>query len=61
MKGFDEMQECKIGLHGFSVVVVGRNLIVVQRLLMDQISIPWVKDEHIWNNGRMIIDRGIPK
>ena len=55
------MQECKIGLYGVLAVVAGRNLFVVQRVLMDPISIPWVKDEHIWSNSGMIIDRGMPK
>jgi hypothetical protein len=55
------MQKCKIGLHEFSVVLAGRNLFVVQRLLTDSISIPWVKDEHIWNSGGIIIDREMTK
>lgn len=61
MKGVHEMQKCKICVHGVSVVVAGRNLFVVQRLLIDPICIPWVKDEHIWSNGGMIVDRGMAK
>lgn len=57
----DDLQKCKIGLHGVSTIVAGRNLFVVQRLLMDPISIPWVKDERIWSNGGMIIDGGMAK
>jgi hypothetical protein len=55
------MQKCEICVHDVSVVVAGRNLFVVQRLLMDPISIPWVKDEHTRNNGRIIIDKGMAK
>ena len=61
MKGVDEMEECKICIQGVSFVVVGRKSIVVQLLLMDPISMPWVKDEHIWSNGGMIVDSGMPK
>jgi len=57
----DEIKKCKIGVHKFSVVLAGRNLFVVQRLLMDPISIPWVKDKHIWNSGGKIIDREMTK
>jgi hypothetical protein len=38
-----------------------QNLFVVQRLLMEPVSIPWVKDEHVWNSGGIIIDRRMNK
>jgi hypothetical protein len=54
VSGVDEMQKCKIGVRGVSVAVAGKNL-------MDPIFIPWVKDEHMRSNGRMIVDRGMAK
>jgi hypothetical protein len=42
-------------------VVVGRNLFAVHLLLIGPISIPWEKDEHIWREGGMMIDREISK
>jgi hypothetical protein len=50
------MQKCKIGVHGVSLLVAGRN-IFCGAASADRPNTHSLDERSIWSNGGMIIDR----